>query len=194
MARGTIVPLFYIGDEKITVVVGYTNGKNVWIGADSLTSDGDVVMSTKMKKVFRVGDFLIGAAGSVRMSQVLRYQLDVPAQTSGVSSERFMVNTFIDCVRDCFRDAGLLRTDEGEESSVGSFLVGYKGEIYEICSDYQVNHYEENVATIGAGRNYALGAMLALDGLPPAERIRKSLEVSGHLSVWVREPYYVKRV
>jgi ATP-dependent protease HslVU (ClpYQ) peptidase subunit len=180
-------------EKTVTVIIGYADGKSVWIGADSLATDGDRVQSTKVRKVFKVGNFLIGACGSVRMLQLLQYQLQVPPQPNGMTDECYMVTVFAECVRECFREGGFVKIENNEESG-GMFLVGYQGEIYAVEEDFQVGHYEDNVSTAGAGAYYALAAMYALEELKPKERILKALEVTEKLSVWVRGPFFVEKI
>jgi len=73
----------------------------------------------------------------------------------------------------------------------GQFLVGYKGVIYEIASDFQVNHFADGLAVIGCGAAYALGALKALSGLQPERRVALSLEIAAYFSGGVIGPFHV---
>lgn len=46
----------------------------------------------------------------------------------------------------------------------------------------------------GCGENYILGAMKALDGIPPRERIAKSLEITACFCNGVSAPFHILEV
>lgn len=150
----------------MTCIVGMSYEGKVYIGGDSMASDGYSKQATALRKVFRVGEFLIGYTSSFRMGQILQYHLEVRHQQDGETDERYMVVAFIEGVRQCLKDKGYAKVDSNMESG-GQFLVGYRGHIYEVASDFQVNHWTSGIAACGAGQDYALGAMFALDRLPP---------------------------
>lgn len=175
----------------MTCIIGLAHEGKVYIGGDSMASDGYSKHATALRKVFRVGEFLIGYTSSFRMGQILQYHLDVRHQQDGETDERYMVVAFIEAVRKFLKDMGYSRIDSNQEEG-GTFLVGYRGRIYEVACDFQVNHYISGIAACGAGQDYALGAMIALDNLPPIERIQKALHISAQLSCAVHEPFYVE--
>jgi len=175
----------------MTCIVGLSHEGNVYIGGDSMASDGYSKQATALRKVFRVGEFLIGYTSSFRMGQILQYHLEVRHQQDGETDERYMVVAFIEGVRQCLKDKGYARIDSNEERG-GQFLAGYRGRIYQIDSDFQINTWMSGIAACGAGQDYALGAMFALADLPPIDRIQKALAISAQLSSYVYEPFYVE--
>lgn len=146
-----------------------------------------------LNKIFRIGEFLFGCSGSIRMMQLLQYSLEIPQQQEGISDERYMVTVFIESVRDCLREGGFSRNESGEEFG-GEFMVAYRDRVYEIYDDFQVSHWKDGLAAVGAGKYYALGAMSALSHLKPKAKITRALEVAAEFSPWCAPPFVVEKL
>ena len=174
----------------MTCVVGLVADDRVYIGVDSAAVSGWTRRATKLRKVFRRGPFLMGYTTSFRMGQLLEHQLDVPPQTEGQSDMAYMVGVFVESVRRLLKERGFARIEANNESG-GQFLVGYRGRLYSIESDFQVGEMSDGFDAIGSGADVALGAMMALEGLKPAQRIRRALEVASHFNMGVSPPYHV---
>ncbi|MGD9099370.1 MAG: hypothetical protein PVF45_02740 [Anaerolineae bacterium] len=173
----------------MTCVVGLVKSGVAYVGADSASVCGYETRVTRLPKVFRRGGFLIGYTSSFRMGQLLQYQLDVPLQ-GGEPDDVYMVQTFVEAVRNLLKDHGYARVENNVESG-GAFLVGYRGRLYSVQSDFQVNETADGFEAIGAGREYALGAMRVLKHLGPKKRIKKALEASAHFCNAVAGPFRV---
>jgi len=179
----------------MTCIVGVAEGGKAYIGADSAAANDWMVRATGLHKVFRRQDshcshsFVVGYTTSFRMGQILQHHLMVEPQKSE-TDEAYMVCTFVEAVRSCLKDHGFAKVENNVEKG-GTFLVGYKGIIYEIASDFQVNHYVDGFAAIGCGEAYALGALKALDELSPEKRILRSLEIAAYFSGNVIGPFLV---
>ncbi len=174
----------------MTCIIGVAHAGCVYIGADSASVGGGEIRVTRLPKVFRTGKFLIGYTGSFRMGQLLQHHLSVVPQGDEPDDE-YMVCTFIEAVRTCLRQYGYTQVKDNQEEIGGRFLVGYRGKLYFIDGDFQVNEHDEGLDSIGCGAEYALGAMKALRDLPPRERIEKALEISAHFSSGVIGPFHV---
>src|SRR5258708_32179381 len=94
------------------------------------------------------------------MGQLLGHALTLPEHHSDVAIEKWMVTAFVDAVRSCLKTGGYAeKKDEVEKG--GIFLVGYRGRIFEIQSDYQVAERDEPYGAVGCGEDLALGAIFA---------------------------------
>ena len=175
----------------MTCVIGLTTKDRVYLGADSSSVQGWLCRPTKVRKLFRRGPFIIGYTTSFRMGQLLEHQLDVPKQEAGQGDQEYMVNNFVEAARGLFKDKGFSKVESNHESG-GVFLVGYRGQLYTIHKDFQVGQVAEGFDAVGSGRDYALGAMVALKDLAPAQRIRRSLGIAAHFGMGVCEPFYVR--
>lgn len=175
----------------MTCIVGIAQDGKVYMGADSMSSDGYDHRVTALRKIFRVGEFLIGYTSSFRMGQILQYHLEVRGQQDGESDERYMVVAFVEAVRSSLKNKGYMRIDSNEETG-GTFLVGYRGTLYTVYNDFQINHYQSGMAVCGAGEDYALATLVALHDWKPEDRIRRALEISVELSALVSPPFQIE--
>jgi hypothetical protein len=144
-------------------------------------------------KVWSDGDFIFGNCGSVRQGQLLRYKLDLNEQRKSQSVEEYLVCDFVDGVRQCFRDNGLMKINNSVETG-GLFLVGYRGRLFRVDSDYQVGESADRYDAIGCGDEVAKGALHVLASDKPEERIRKALAASEHINKGVRAPFVVEKL
>lgn len=180
----------------MTCIVGFVEGNTVWMGGDSAGTNGWLDQDLyNSPKVFRNGDMLIGSAGSARQSQLLRFALAIPDHDPRVDIEKFMVKTFIDAVRECFRAGGVCHKRDEVETSLGHFLVGYRGRLFAIYDDYQVRSPRLPYAAIGCGDQIALGAMFASDQVSGGNtRVELALRASERFSAGVRGPFHIESV
>jgi ATP-dependent protease HslVU (ClpYQ) peptidase subunit len=177
----------------MTCIVGLVDGDRVWMGGDSAGVSGLDVTVRADPKVFRNGPFLIGFTSSFRMGQLLNFRLRVPEQEPGTGVFGYMVMTFVEAVRDCLKEGGYAQRTNDAESG-GSFLVGYRGRLFSIQSDYQVCEAIRGFHAIGCGADYALGALAASAHLGSEQRVRLALEVAETFSGGVRAPFRIDSV
>lgn len=177
----------------MTCIIGLEEEGRIYIGGDSASVKGWEVRKLAYPKVFVNGPFIIGYTTSFRMGQLLQYKLklDEPKnRNAGDDGYKFIATKFIDAVRKCLREGGFTKVENNTEEG-GSFLVGYRKNIYEIASDFQVNRLSDGLYAIGSGASYALGAMKAQGNLDPSHRITKSLEISAYFTGSVLPPFTV---
>lgn len=175
----------------MTCIIGLEDRGRIWMGCDSAAAASWDIRVSKVNKIFRLGDLAVGFTSSWRMGQILRYQVKIDPQEKE-TDESYMVTKVVESIREAFKAHGYSKIEDNQESG-GTLLVGCKGKIYTIYSDYQVNRFDEGYSAIGCGSGYALGAMRSLEGLPPKKRIRKALEISAHFSNGVTEPFRIEK-
>lgn len=175
----------------MTCVVGLVDKGTVYIGVDSAAVQGWTRRQSRVAKVFRRGPFLIGYTTSFRMGQLLQHHLDVSAQEPGQDDVAYLVTHFIEKARALFKDKGFTKVEANTEKG-GQFLVGYRGRLYTVESDFQVGEHEEGYDAIGSGADFALGAMAALDRQKPRARIGRALEIAAHFNMGVCGPFTVE--
>jgi ATP-dependent protease HslVU (ClpYQ) peptidase subunit len=177
----------------MTCIVALRHQGKVYLGGDSVACDGDRIQLVARPKVFQLGEFLIGFTDSFRMGQLLEFNLEVPASAEP-DDLRYMVRTFVPAVQRCFENGGFGRNQEGELAG-GCFIVGYRGNIYVVHSDYQVNQYTDEYIAIGAGYQYALGSiescMRMVPNLQPEQAVEEALRVATKFSPFVRGKFTV---
>lgn len=180
------------GGDGVTCILGAAHKGKVYMGGDSALVEGWMVRPQKASKIFKTGPFLIGSTGSPRVDQLLRYKFVSPKQ-NGQSNEKYMVVEFVETVRCVLKEGGYTSIENSREEG-GWFLVGYRGSLYYVASDFQVSEYREGFHAIGSGRTFALGAYKALDKMQPKARILQSLKIAAHFSGSVMGPFRVQEL
>lgn len=175
----------------MTCIVGLIEGQTVWMGGDSAGVAGWSLTVRSDVKVFRNGPMLFGFTTSFRMGQLLRYALTVPDHDPRVDVNKYMATTFVDAVRECLKSHGWAsKKNESEEG--GDFLVGYRGRLFHIASDYQVGEPLDGYDAVGCGEDLALGALFATPDVPGRARVELALAAAERGSAGVRRPFYVE--
>ena len=172
----------------MTCIVGLVSKGKVYIGADSLGSDGFTQQIRKEPKVFKNGDFLIGCTSSFRMIDLLKWKFNPPTVKDD-NLHKFMVTDFVDAVRTLFVDNGYNITSDDWRS--GCFLVGLKGRLFSIESDFQV--YEQDFHAVGSGAYHALGSLYTSKKNSPFKDIEKALETAEHFVTSVGRPFIIEQ-
>src|SRR5918996_699231 len=126
----------------MTCIVGVIQNEKVYIGADSAGVSKDNIVIRIDPKVFKVGEFIMGCTTSFRMIQLLRFSFKPPLIKKGISIYEYMCTSFITQLRKCFKEGGFTTVTNSVESG-GSFLIGYKGRLFCIHNDFQVEESED---------------------------------------------------
>lgn len=183
----------------MTCIVAVKGKKYITIGADSAGISGCDLTIRKDVKVFKRYGMIFGFTSSFRMGQILRFGVKLP-KLEDVKPQpdlyEFMCTTFIDQVRCDFRDRGFSSIANNTELG-GQFIVGYKGRIFLIDSDFQVGESIDDYAAIGCGANAALGYLYATENntkISTDDRAIKALECAEHFSNGVRGPYNLEHL
>lgn len=179
----------------MTAVVGLEHNGVVYIGADSAGTNSILQQTVRAdEKVFANDEFVMGFTSSFRMGQLLRYRLSIPSRSESEQDDfRFMCTEFVDAVRQCLKDGGFASSDEGRDVG-GTFLVGYRGSLYCVDSDFQVAKSTHPFMAIGCGDDLALGAMAASPYKDPLKRIQHALEIAEEFSAGVKGPFVVAQL
>jgi hypothetical protein len=175
----------------MTCVVGMAREGRVYIGADSAGLSGWHLTVRADAKVFEAHGFLYGFSVSFRLGQILRYSF-TPPDYAGGDLMAYMVSKYIPAVRSV---VSAEISSKAQQEAPGDFLVGFRGRLFEVCSDFQVGEPVNGAASVGCGREPALGALAAVRRLSPelgpALALRLALETAEGLSGGVRGPFTV---
>lgn len=178
----------------MTCVVGLVSDGDVWLGADSASGDTGqwTARTNQSPKVFRNGSLLMGFTTSFRMGQLLRWSLTVPPHPDHIETHEWLATSFVEAVRHCLAAGGFARKDNNVESG-GQFLVGYRGGLFFVDSDYHVAEPSDGYAAVGCGEPFALGSLHTTGTLDftPEERVRAALSAAAAYSAYVRAPFHI---
>lgn len=176
----------------MTCIVGLVADDTVLIGGDGLSSLDSQVSARGDPKVFTNGPLLLGCAGSFRVMQVLRYGLHVPEQADDLTEHAYLCAVVIPAIRAALRDAGCLDKDErGSDSMDCEALIGYRGRLSVLSSDFNVGEPVKDYHALGSGREYALGSLWSTVERAPDVRVTVALGVAGEFCGSVGPPYTV---
>lgn len=166
-------------------------GECVIMMADDKVSCGGAysTFAPTQSKVFKLGDFLIGVAGDLRCSNIIRYCFDVPALSAACHETDpldFMVTMFVPKLKETLKNEGYAEVSNNKEGNNSQMLVAYKNHIYEVSYDYSVLENDRDFGAIGSGESYALGAMhtYLCDGVQPYRDVYVSLVSAINTAAW----------
>jgi ATP-dependent protease HslVU (ClpYQ) peptidase subunit len=169
------------------------------VGYDSrVTEEGDKIYSLPKDngKLFKNGNYLLGAAGDMRAVNLLAYVFKPPVispTTYGIRLDKFISTSFIPELKKCFEEASYSK--DGDQDSQVMCVIN--GTIYEIGNDYSWARDETGVYAIGSGSSYALGALIAT--LETRKRtlataktlVRQAITIASKLDPSTAPPIYV---
>ncbi len=182
----------------MTCVVGVVGPRGQMIlGGDSAsTEDWGGQVSSAQEKVWPVGEFLIGGAGSWRGLQLARYAFK-PPKRGRKAIDVYMVTDFIDALRETWKKGGHLASakqgdDFHEETISTNLIVAYRGSLWIIEGDLQILPMRDPYAAIGSGVDVALGSLYATreQGATKA-RVLTALRAAERYNNAVRSPFIV---
>jgi len=170
----------------MTCVAGIVSNGVIHLAGDSACVTGIDITIRKDKKVFENGEFVIGFSGSFRMGQILKYDF-IPPKIKDSDLMSYMVRMFVPAVLKCFNDKGV-----NYQESDGCFLVGVRGCLFSIDSEFQIGENLCGYAAIGCGESYAYGSLFTSSEdhtLNPEWRLQKALEAAAEFSGGVCAPF-----
>jgi ATP-dependent protease HslVU (ClpYQ) peptidase subunit len=184
----------------MTCIVGLVHDGEVYIGGDSAGVSGyDLTVRADAKVFRREGPdgtpWVFGFTSSFRMGQLIKYAMVLPLVPDDADLFGLMVRVFIPKLRECLREGGWLTKDKEHETG-GFFLVGVKGHLFKVESDFQVAEGLGDFLAAGCGEAYALGSLYR-EFVPlraerkPVTELRLALEAAEHFSAGVRRPFTI---
>lgn len=178
-----------------------TDGQTVYMAGDSFCGDDQKKDGCRDPKVHLVGPIGVGIAGHVRheiiLERILRKKFH--GKTTRDFDPEAVHNWLKFTLPDSLSSAVAKRTagkeESGERNSMdgSTYLIGAYGRIYYVEDDYAVWEPNRNIASVGCGAQYALGALDALrelsNPIDPVVVLKKALQVASKWNSFVMEPY-----
>lgn len=183
----------------MTCIVGIKDKENdcVWMGADSLGSDGFIKTTLHQPKVFRnnvMENVVMGSCGCVRHMDILKYnenlfdKLDYFEKTD--IDHKYMVNKFIPNVIKAFKE-GIAHKEDGKKGA--NFLIAAGRKLFEVQNDYSVLEHEKGYCAIGSGEYAAEASLFTTEnmGIEPNKRIELALMAAEFCTCSVARPFKI---
>lgn len=155
----------------MTILVGITDGKNVYIGADRAASDEQTIITMCRPKVGVQGKWIYAYAGSVGTGQLIEF-VNFPAIDKKADVYKILRLDIVKQLKNLVSDNGDDDDDNGAE-----FLIGANGRLFEFSSsDWGVVEVTETCA--GSGNQISLGSLYTTYTLDISieDRIKVALE------------------
>jgi ATP-dependent protease HslVU (ClpYQ) peptidase subunit len=185
----------------MTCIVALKDKNKVYMAGDSLGTDPVTLQKTVRldEKVFIKTDMLFGFTSSFRMGQIIRYVFDIPERMEAIGDMEYLVAHFIPALIKCYEDQGFLKKPDDNEYQGGHFLLGYRGNFYDVLDDFQIGIPTLNYEAIGCGEDYAKGSMYTTETLEdkldkkltPQKRLTMALDAACEHSAGVAAPYII---
>src|ERR1017187_8470987 len=141
----------------MTCIIGLLDDNICYIGGDTFASNHHNGFNCNRSKVFKVDNFIIGGTTSFRLLDLLEFSFSPKKPYDNEDMDKYIRTDFINEVRKCLTSGGLKKNNNGVESG-GTFLVGYKNNLWKIQDDFSVINIFP-YAVIGSGEYVAIGSL-----------------------------------
>jgi ATP-dependent protease HslVU (ClpYQ) peptidase subunit len=178
----------YTVKRRVTMscVVALLHNGKLYMGADGIsTNTNGEHRPVVCEKIFWNGQYLLGFTGSIRTGQLLKSEYFDPPDD---------IIKLPDAIYDHFSRKGVLGSDEeGMGIQQSNFLIGFKGRLYDILSDFQLNETYGDYNSIGSGSMMALGSFYTSKRFKtPEKRVLAALKAAAKFSFAVGPPYTIE--
>lgn len=145
----------------MTTVIAVKHAKGVTFAADTqATGEGGDIY--RVVKVQEIGPYLVGGAGDCAPLDIAQYlwKPPIPTATDMKNLLRFMIVKVIPSLKKVFKENDYEYNSALEARQDGfTLVVVLHGEIFVIEKEFDVSTPQFNVAGIGSGSAYAIGAI-----------------------------------
>ena len=186
----------------MTCIIGYIDHKEncTWMGCDSLGSDGYTKAVEGGAKAFHHNVFkniVMGSTTTFRHIDLLKYSKNLFPEVDWYKGtkidHKYMVETFIPNLITLFQ-TGLICMPEQKRG--GNFLLGVNDKLFEVQSDYSVLEPQAGFASVGCGKDVAMGSLITTttyfsENLSPKEHIQFALEAAEKNCCGVQRPFRI---
>lgn len=137
-----------------------TDKQVVLLAADKMGSNGSVKRIYTKPKIFKNGDFYIGYSTSFCMGQILQHVWTPPEQKIGQTDDDYLFNDVRASLHKMFEDNdfGFKKSESNGEPNRGTFIMVYKGRIFEVFSNMALLEVD-GFASVGCGSEIMQGAI-----------------------------------
>lgn len=180
----------------MTCIVGVQSKGRVYLGGDSAaTSPMGSQTIIADKKVFVNGNVAIGICGSPKVLDPLR-MIEFAKQKFRQNTREYVVSEIIPKIKSALKESGcVIEHPEHGEIFQGSLLIGVKGSLYRIESNFQIITDAHGFDAIGSGADIALGSLHSTKNFSnPKKRIMSALNASATSNSGVRPPFAIVSV
>lgn len=180
----------------MTCIAGIARGGKVWMAGDSATSMDDDMFVVRDPKVVKRGGMLLGCAGEVRLLNLVHHVLEIPQRKTRMTDMHYLTGPFADALARCVRAKAphIDNSADKEDGMEFAMLIGYRGALYSMDSNYDIIRSVDDFDAIGSGGQVARGALYMAGTLAPRTALLRALSAAERYKASVRRPFRVVSV
>ena len=171
----------------MTAIVGLVDKGTAWLGGDSGSFRGWDRDVHPGGKLFRVGEVMIGLAGSAVDAQTIQYGVKLP-EIHGGDLKAWTVQSLVPEVKRALKERARVTTKDGLENWESTFLVAVRDRVFRVGSEFYVGERDDPYYAVGCGADFALGVLYATKGAPK-KRLEAALNAAAYFSAGVHPPF-----
>ena len=184
----------------MTVIIAYKEGGRVYCAADTGATAENWGMKFEgqqkiwRKEVLHAPPMLVGAGGSLRVAQFLRYDFEWPPYDHD-DPMAYIAGPFATALSHALSEAGHLKIEGSETKSNFEIILGAlhreQPRLFRIDSALGVYESDRPYAVIGCAEDVSNGVLWALRDaeMPPERRLTAALDGACYFNAFVRPPY-----
>lgn len=148
----------------MTCIVGLVGPKGVLIAGDAQFSTLHSQRMDSGSKVFSIFDTVaVGYCGSGRFGEILEYHLDgLEEPPIQMDERRWVIRELIPFLRDVLSAHGhlhIMEEDQTEHFGESEFLLGVRGRLFCVASDFSTSEHVMPYETTGSGMDVSSGVL-----------------------------------
>lgn len=140
----------------MSVVVAVKEKNQIVMACDSLASGDSGPNFRAGSKIFHKGPCMIGFVGDYRLARIFEFDVAAPKRRTGPKLR--IVHDLANAYRTIVLERTHIDTDNGAEI-YNNFLVALGGQLFMIDGNFGALEIDEDFYAIGAGSQYAIGAL-----------------------------------
>lgn len=169
-----------------TTIISVRRGDQVALGGDGQVTLGNIIIKGTARKIRRLyhDKVLAGFAGATADAFTLQERFEAKLE----KHQGNLMRAAVELTRDWRTDRVLRRLE-------AMLIVADQEHTLVLTGNGDVLEPEHGMAAIGSGGAYAQSAALALlhnTDLPPAEIVKKSLEIAGDLCIYTNQNHLIE--
>ena len=184
----------------MTCVIGMIDKENKkgYIAADTFGSNdfsGQNYVNNKIFKSIDSPDILIGVSGSFRIMELLEFNSIFPEDIflkKTPITRQLLVNRVIPKIKKLLEDnKAASYKDLGEDNFSSNILIVTKDSVFTIQANYAVLETSLPYASIGSGKNFALGSLYSTTDSNIEDQIKIALKSAEKFQLRVKGPFKI---
>ena len=171
----------------MSCVIGLLHDGKVYVASDGIaTTDDGEKRPIVANKIFTNKNYIIGFTGSVRTGQLAGPKFFDPPEN---------IYDLPDALREKLGEKGslVISSDTQQHLNACNYIIAYRGRLFEMLMDFQLNEIMGSYSAIGSGAPYAMGALFASRNINfPERRLKTALKAACEYDMCCGLPFTIE--